>query len=226
MNPPILEFQSVTYAAPAGEGGPIRALSFVLQPGELVLLETAMGSPLASWADLACGLVEPESGTVLFEGRSWAGLTPDEAAAARGRIGRTFDGPGWISNLDVDENITLAARYHGTVADEAAYQQAHDLARRLGLDGLPAGRPAHVPAHELRRLQWVRALLGPRRLLILERPLRDLPVGWAGPLLAEVARRRAEGWAVCWLQTRGEVEVAHLKPTLQFDPERGNMART
>lgn len=226
MNTPVLELEHATRTAQSGEAGGFRGLSLAWQPGDLVLFEAVGGYALGGLADVLCGLVEAEEGVLRFEGRTWAERQPDEAAAARARIGRVFDGPGWINNLDVDENMTLAARYHRVWPEAEAYQQAASLARRLGLEEVPAGRPAHIATADLRRLQWVRALLGPRSLVLLERPLREVPADWVPPLLAEVARRRAEGLAVGWLQARGEFPAAELKPTLHFTVERGNILRT
>lgn len=221
---PLLEFTQVNLpAGPANEIG-LADLSFTLEAGALALLEVPAGHGSNPLADLASGLLEPTTGQVQFAGQPWLARSASAAAAARGTIGRVFDEPGWVSNLDVDENVTLPARYHQTMDEADAYRQAQELAVRLGLAGLPAGRPAHVARNELRRAEWVRALLGPRQLVILERPLRELPVGWGAALLAETARLRAAGVAFLWIQTAGqELAVDQLKPTLQFQVERGNI---
>lgn len=223
MNP-ILEFRRVCLATgPAQESG-LADLSFALEPGGLALLELDQGQADHPLADLASGLLDPESGEVLFDGVPWLQRSADEAGARRGQIGRVFHVPGWVSNLDVDENVTLFARYHRMLPEGEAYAQAQELAQRLGLSGLPAGRPAQVARPDLRRAEWVRALLGERRLVILERPLHDLPPAWGEPLLAEVERQRVRGVAFLWMQGPG-LAVDRLKPTLQFKVESGNIIR-
>lgn len=227
MNTPLLAFSSVSIAATPGDELSLRDLSLGINPGELVLVEVDTRLSPGVIADLAMGLVEPESGSVLFDNQPWFARSAVEVAAARSRIGRVFAEPGWISNLDVDENVTLASRYHGLLADAEAYDQADALARRLGMPGLPAGRPAHVAARDLRRAEWVRALLGPKKLIVLEDPTRDLPVLWHEALRAEVERVRQAGAAVMWVQGAGEADLSkRLKPTLQFSVETGNITRT
>lgn len=222
----LLEFQSVQRAATSGGDITVHDLSFVLAPGELALFDVAAGQVPGTLADLASGMLDPDAGVVLFENQSWTERTAGQVAAARSRIGRVFAEPGWISNLDVDENVTLAARYHGVLEAGEAYRQAEVLAQRLGMPGLPAGRPAHVAVPDLRRAEWVRALLIPRRLVLLENPTRDMPAAWHKPLWSEVDRLRQEGAAVIWIEASGLAGLAErLKPTLQFSVETGNITR-
>ena len=222
----VIEFQKVSRKAePPYEVG-LSNLSFALAPGELLLVQVVEGRTVIPLADLASGLLEAEEGEVLLNGRPWRDYTPDEAAAERGRMGRIFEGTGWVSNLDVDENITLSSRYHAARPEPEALQAARELAVRLGLRDLPAGRPTLHTSADLRRAEWVRALLGQPYLLILERPIRDLPAEWIPPLLAEVERRRAAGTAVIWIQKWPPPLAAEaLKPTLQFEVESGNITR-
>lgn len=225
MNTLLLEFSGATLAEEVGHVCVLREVSLALGPGELIVVEASAEHSLDSLADLACGLLEPEQGEVRFEGVAWPQRSPEQAAAARSRIGRVFEGAGWISNLDVDENLTLSARYHGQLSDEQAYADARALARRLGLVDLPPGRPAHMARSELRRAEWVRALLGKRALVVLQAPLRDVPRAWAEALLAEIERQRAAGVAFLWLQPEQSYPVERLKPTLHFRVENGNILR-
>lgn len=222
----ILEFNDVHFGEASGSEVCMDGVTFALAEGELALVEMPAEYTLDSLADLASGLMDPEQGSVRFEGTGWPARNPDQASAARSHIGRVFDGPGWISNLDVDENITLTARYHGQMADDQAYAEAQTLARRLGLSDLPPGRPSHIARAELRRAEWVRALLGPRSLVLLQQPLRDLPRAWGAALLAEIERQRASGVAFVWMQPWGDYPAPPLKPTLHFSVENGNILRT
>jgi phospholipid/cholesterol/gamma-HCH transport system ATP-binding protein len=157
------------------------------------------------------------AGEVRFLGESWNTVHRDKAPGLRGRIGRVFDEPGWVSNLDVDENITLSQRYHTRRPEPEIHEEARQRAQELGLTELPQGRPAFVPRAELRRAEWVRAFMGDPKLIILERPTRDLPEEWAGPLLAQVQKARERGSAVLWIAgDQDDVDEIALKPTLKF----------
>ena len=94
---------------------------------------------------------------------SWAmtgSLSADRAAARRGKIGRLFEDEGWISDLDVDENIVLAQRHHTQRTDHDVLEEALQLARMFGLPGLPRGRPGQMRRWDLRKAACIRAFLG------------------------------------------------------------------
>ena len=196
----VLDMREVVVDARPPYDTGLNRVSLSLAPGALCLVRVPDGAPVTPLADAACGVLDPEAGAVLFAGREWASCGAGEAAAARGRIGRVFERAGWLSNLDVDENITLAQRYHRRRTPEDTLEEARALARELGFDGLPAGRPAFVERDLLLRAQWIRALMGNPALLLLERPGRDMPARALDPLVAAVNQRRErDGTAVLWL---------------------------
>lgn len=202
----ILEFDNVSLEGhwPYDQG--LAGLSCKLAPGDLMLIELGAGGSHTPLCDLAGGVTVPELGRVLFRGDDWAALDPDQAAAARARIGRVFAQPRWISNLDVDENITLSARHHTPRPEREIEADAADLARAMGLPDLPRARPALVRAPELRLADWVRALAGERDLILLEYPLQGVYRERWPVLLDQLGRARSKGAAVLWLQDEWPAE--------------------
>ncbi len=195
----ILRFENASLAAQPPYAQDLTAITLEVAAGEAQLVVTDMlpdGFPLA---DLAAGLVAPDEGRVYFAGTDWQARHPDEAAAARGRIGRVFEKRGWISNLDVDENITLAQRHHTTRPLAEIEAEALALAKQFGFEDLPRMRPALLRTGELRRAAWIRALLGAPMLLLLEHPLRELSNAAGAPLLAAVQAACAHGAAALWI---------------------------
>lgn len=195
----ILQFDSVTLAATDAYDDRVAGIHFTLCAGEslLVQVEDERGCP--PLADTAEGLCEPETGRVLIDGADWAGMAGDEVAQRRSRIGRVFASHAWLSNLDVDENVTLAQRHHSRRPESEIRDEALRLARRFRRDGLPAMRPAWASRHELIVAQWVRALLGEPRLVILERPTREVRDDECAQLVETVQACRDRGAALVWI---------------------------
>ena len=115
----ILELAGVTVESEPAYDSPIWNVSLRLAAGELALVRLERGVVRLPLADAAEGLAEHYDGTVTFLGRDWRAVPAGEGAALRGRIGRVFDtvgvgavGTGWVSHLDVDENVMLAQRHH------------------------------------------------------------------------------------------------------------------
>lgn len=195
----ILRFENVSLTAQAPYLLDLAEVSFELDAGELGLVLTGHNTEGLPLADLATGLVAPESGVVRFQGEDWQALHPDASAARRGTIGRVFEKRGWISNLDVDENITLSQRHHTTRPEAEIELEALALAKQFGFEDLPRIRPALLRPGELRRSSWVRALVGSPLLILLEHPLRDLPPQAADPLVAALQAAATRGAAVLWM---------------------------
>jgi ABC-type uncharacterized transport system ATPase subunit len=156
----LLEYQAVTmpHQWPYDHG--VGALDLQVAAGDLVVIimpPTCVRSPLA---DLALGMAPPTTGKVLFAGTNWDDLSDSDAEKARFRWRRLFHGTAWLSNLDIWENLLLAAYYHTDVLESELLTEAEALAQTLGLPGLPNGRPALQPTMTLKLCQWLRVLLG------------------------------------------------------------------
>jgi ABC-type sugar transport system ATPase subunit len=203
----VLEIDNVTYPAEPPFDAGLPGCSFSIRRGGLVVVRTeksVVHSPLVA---VALGLMAPQSGTVRIGGRDWQSLTPDEAASWRGHIGRVFAEDGWVSNLDVDENLVLAQLHHTHRPREALWAEAAELASRFGIKEIPHIRVHLARRSELRILEWVRALLGDKALLALEYPLNNVAPAMFEPLMREIRRVRDTGTGVLWI-TRDEHEFA------------------
>ncbi|MBN1422482.1 MAG: hypothetical protein JXP34_27140 [Planctomycetes bacterium] len=193
--------------------------SLEVGPGDLVAVRVEPQAQRIPLADAAQGLIEPASGRVLFLGKDWTRVTPDEAARCRARIGRVFAGNGWIRNLDVHENITLGARHHTARPVAEILAEAQALAVRFGLAGIPPGRPAAVDRAELRKSEWIRAFLGAPALLILEQPVRHVDPAGVPALLEALGEARARGAAVVWIDDGGPLAEPAIEPARRYRME-------
>ena len=195
----VLEFEHVEIVA-TGEDIPcLSGVSFSVNAGDLMVVHLAQGYSGASLADAVQGLLRPKCGRVLFQDQDWVEMTPDEQAIFRGQIGRVFNRGGWISNLDVDENVTLSLRHHTTRPRNEIQSEAMSLAVKAGFGELPMVRPDLLNANERKRAQWIRAFLGDPTLVILEEPMHDVYEEYAEHLIKLVEEARQHGCGVLWL---------------------------
>ncbi len=200
-----LEFELADLRPERKDQVPLERVALRLGRGEIGLVLAERGHEDLPLADAAEGLLSPAAGRVRLLGVDWAERSYDEAVSVRGRIGRVFLKPGWVSNLDVIENVTLAQRHHTERPVDELVREAQDRARRFGLDGVPAGRPAWVPAGDLRRSEWVRAFMGEPVLVVLERPMAAVAAAHVDGLVSEVCAAGARGTAVLWVTGDSEV---------------------
>ncbi len=214
----ILEFDQAQLTPRPGQAA-MAAVTLQLRAGEIVIVRVEPGNEQLPLADAALGLETPARGRVLFQDADWRTVAAEQALRLRARIGRVFDRDGWVSNLDILENITLAQRHHTRrpIAEIAA--EAQTLARQFGLPAVPPGRPAAVPHRDLRRAEWVRAWMGRPDLVCLERPGRGVATEHIARLAAGIRQVCARGGAALWLTdddreiqaAGGETNVRHYK---------------
>lgn len=194
----VLTFRGVTAAADRDHDIGLTNVSCTVGAGEMMLVLAEAAHPRLPFADLAEGLLAPESGTVEFLGKDWTTLTPDQAVKARARIGRVFAGTAWVSNLDTDENVLLRERHHSRRPTSVLEAEALAWAQKFGLDDLPRQRPAWVRRSEFMRTQWVRSVLGKPRLLLLEYPETDVTREELQTWQNALQQVRADGTAIVW----------------------------
>lgn len=197
---PILEFKDVTFRAALSDCCGVNCVNLTVCRGELVLIKLEEGREHNSLAPLAQGVVSPECGQVLFEGEDWTNMPPGRLSFLRGRIRRVFQHYGWITNLDIMENICLAELHHTRRAAADIEAEARALARRFGIDPIPTGRPTRGHSAVLRRLEWVRAFLGQPDLILLERPCAGAPKADAPKVVRAALDAASRGSAVLWLE--------------------------
>ena len=207
----LIRAEAVRGAAP----GP--AWSFALAPGAALWIPDGEDAGLA-WLDWLTGIEPPPHGQVFWKGVEWRDRGPAAAAAERGRLGCVFGAGGLLANLDMDENVWLPARMHRRADAAAAIEE---WARFFGVWPLPAERAPALRERDRRKIAWTRAFAGRPEALVLERPLRGVPAEDAALLRSAVARVRAAGCAVVWLEEDLDAETrAALAPLAVAAPDR------
>jgi len=194
----VLEFCDATVIPASAQFVPLRQVNLQLNEGDLALVRVDASRAELPLADAALGIFLPDSGTIRFAGDQWSTLSPSNQSAHRGQIGRVFHRWGWVSNLNVLENVTLAERHHSKRPTAEIEHEAHTWARRFGLKEIPVGRPTFVEPSDLQRCQWVRAMLGKPDLILLEQPLDDSLMVHHEELYQAVEQCRRRGAAVVW----------------------------
>jgi ABC-type branched-subunit amino acid transport system ATPase component len=195
----ILEFKAVSIRAGSMQTTGLADASFSLNRGELLWVMVMEGAENIPLAPLAQGLLTPDSGKVFFKGESWDEVGPGAQSLLRGRIRRVFVHYGWVTNLDMMENLCLAECHNTQRPIEEIKAEVRALARRFGVDEVPEARPTRVHPMILRKLEWVRAFVGDPELIILERPCVGAPKADAVRLTQAVSEAVRRGVAVMWV---------------------------
>jgi osmoprotectant transport system ATP-binding protein len=143
----------------------------VIPAGQTTVLLGPSGCGKSTLLRLMVGLVQPDTGQVLFKGQP---MTPSTARVLRQQIGFVVQDGGLFPHLTARGNATLMAGYLGW---EKARIESR-LAELVDLTHFPAGGldryPAEVSGGQRQRVSLMRALMLDPELLLLDEPLGAL----------------------------------------------------
>jgi ATP-binding cassette subfamily C protein CydD len=183
---PALAFDQVSLRHGGADADAVSALSFDVEPGEIVALLGASGSGKSSLLGALVGTVPVREGTIRINGRALEdGLAVAGSAAWAGQAPLLV--PGTIA-----ENIALACPCSSreAVAEAAEAAGLAGLLRRRaqGLESLLDGRGGGLSGGERRRIGLARALLSDAPLLLLDEPTAHLDAEAEAELTAAILR--------------------------------------
>ena len=177
---PILEARGVTRAF----GGlvAVNQGDLVIPEGAIIGLIGPNGAGKTTFFNVITGLLRPDQGEILLDGRSIVGLRPN-AIVGRG-IARTFQSIRLFQNMTVLDNIRVGehCRLRASVAgavfrppavreEEArARARARELLAFVGLAGKEDELAKNLAYGDQRRLEIARALATEPKLLLLDEP--------------------------------------------------------
>lgn len=141
-------------------------VSLAVQPGEIHAVLGENGAGKSTLMKIIYGAVQPDAGTMRWDGAPVGAHTPHGARALG--IAMVFQHFSLFDSLSVAENIWLGLPGRGSL--RALSTRIEDVAARYGLAVEP-GRPVHtLSVGERQRVEILRALLSEPRLLILDEP--------------------------------------------------------
>jgi len=172
---PILRFADVTKLY--GDTLTVPALDHLnleIARGSRVAIMGPSGSGKSTLLNMACGLDEPSSGSVFFDGQDIAKLNDDNRTRLRrDKIGMIFQTFNLLPTLTALENAALPLRLAGTSARDANEKAAAMLAK-VGLSAKLNNRPDEMSGGERQRTAIARALIFDPPMLLADEPTGNL----------------------------------------------------
>ncbi len=195
ISAPLLEVRGVgrSFALPRSGFGPasrvqaVTDVSFAIAPGEVLGLVGESGSGKSTLARLVMRLLEPDHGSVLFEGQDLAALVGADLKRFRGTVQMVFQDPYASLNprRNVGQAIDEVLALHGGQHRAERHVLAGDLLERVGLARSDiARRPHEFSGGQRQRIAIARALAVKPRVLVADEPVSALDVSVQAGILA------------------------------------------
>ena len=151
----------------------IDRVSLTVAPGEFVALYGPSGSGKTTLLLLAAAIMQPDEGSVLFDGREVSGLTASESARyRREQTGVVFQSFHLTGASALDNAAVKLLALGMTLGD--AHTAARPWLERVGLGERIAHTPAEMSMGERQRVAIARALANTPKLLLADEPTGNL----------------------------------------------------
>src|ERR1700730_7343362 len=149
----------------------LHSTNLSIERGTTTVLIGPSGCGKSTLLRLIIGLVEPDSGTIDFDGSS---MTHDKIDVLRRRIGYVIQEGGLFPHLTARANILLMARHLGERDDEMQSRLSELCALTRFPESLLGLYPVELSGGQRQRVSLMRALMLSPKLLLLDEPLGAL----------------------------------------------------
>jgi putative ABC transport system ATP-binding protein len=148
--------------------------SIVVSPGEVVAVVGPSGSGKSTLLHCAAGILRPDAGEILFDGRRVDGMGEAERSSLRrSAFGFVFQFGQLVPELTAAENIALPVMLGGTSRRRALAEAKRWLAQ-LDLVEAAGKRPGELSGGEGQRVAVARALAHRPRVVFADEPTGSL----------------------------------------------------
>jgi ABC-type uncharacterized transport system ATPase subunit len=198
-NPPVLEMRGITKRFATGTLAN-DAIDLDLRAQEIHALLGENGAGKSTLMNILYGLVTPDAGEILIDGKPVAIRDPADAIA-RG-IGMVHQHFMLVPVLTVAENVVLGQEITrgGQVLDmRAAERRILELADRLGFTIDPSARVDQLPLGQQQRVEILKAIYRGARILVLDEPTAVLTPQETREIFGVLERLREEGTSIIFI---------------------------
>ncbi|SOE00483.1 branched-chain amino acid transport system ATP-binding protein [Blastococcus haudaquaticus] len=161
-------------------------VSLTVEPGQVHGLIGPNGAGKTTLFNVACGLVRPSAGRIVWRDQELRRLKPSQLSGLG--ISRTLQGVGLFAGLTVLENVMIGAHRHAKAGffsallalptadkdDRLLRERAQQALVELGAESYADRYPGSLPYPVQKRVALARALVAEPDLLLLDEPASGL----------------------------------------------------
>lgn len=205
-----IRFENVTYSYPVSESSAVDNISLEIKAGQVTAFIGASGSGKSTVADLLTGLIQPQRGTIFFDGRK---LSHPELRGWRNQISYVSQD---ISLINQTIRASLCTMVSGhTPTDEDLWASLVDAAadgfvRNLpeGIDTMIGERGVQLSGGQRQRIALAQAFIRKPRFLVLDEATSALDWQALERVSTSVKRMARDGMTV--------ISIAHRPSMVTF----------
>ncbi len=170
----------------------LRGVSLAINKGEVVALIGGSGCGKSVLVKHVVGLMKPDRGRVIVDGREISTLNSRGLRELRARLGFLFQGGALFDSMTVFENVVFPLKEKTKLSDELIRTRAFKELELVGLSGSEHKYPSQISGGMVKRAALARALVMDPEIMVFDEPTTGLDpvIGLAILRLIDACHRR------------------------------------
>jgi phospholipid/cholesterol/gamma-HCH transport system ATP-binding protein len=152
----------------------LRDVSFTVRRGEILVLMGLSGTGKSTTLRAIAGLLRPNSGQVLVNGKSIPDMPDKELELLRRRIGFCFQHGALFDSMTVGENVAFGLREHTRLPEEELQRIVADKLSIVDLEGMEHLYPSQLSGGMQKRASFARTIATDPDIVLYDEPTTGL----------------------------------------------------
>jgi phospholipid/cholesterol/gamma-HCH transport system ATP-binding protein len=148
----------------------IEDVSAVMQPGQCNLIIGTSGSGKTVLMKCMVGLLQPDSGEILYDGNNFTEMKRDERTEIRKQLGMLFQGSALFDSLTVEQNVMFPLNMFTKQSYREKLRRVNEMLDRVNLKDTNKKFPAELSGGMKKRVGIARAVVLNPKYLFCDEP--------------------------------------------------------
>lgn len=157
-----------------GDAELLRGVNLSVNDGDTIALMGSSGSGKTVLLKIITGLIPPDNGEVIIDGRSIVGIPRRILYSIRENIGMIFQGSALFDSMNIEENISFALKSIRGLKPEIIGTKVREAMDQVKLGAIEKLFPAQISGGMKKRVGIARAVVARPKLLIADEPTAGL----------------------------------------------------
>lgn len=153
-----------------GDKEVLKGISCTLRQGEMNLIIGGSGTGRSVLLKCIIGLIKPDAGSVLYDGRDFYRSDQEEQQAIRREMGVLFQGGALFDSQTVHQNIQFPLDMLTTLPENEKRERVEFCLQRVGLEGTGKSMPSEISGGMKKRVGIARAIVMNPKYLFCDEP--------------------------------------------------------
>ncbi|MDP3285515.1 MAG: ABC transporter ATP-binding protein [Desulfobacterales bacterium] len=172
MREPLIQFKNVYKSF--GENHVLNGTDLRIYKGEITTIIGKSGGGKSVLLKHIIGLLEQDSGTILFESRPVSEMKKAERKILKRKCSYMFQGTALFDSLTIYDNIALPLKETTALSDNEINRRVRDKMDQLDLNGIDDKYPSQLSGGMKKRVALARALVTDPEIVLFDEPTTGL----------------------------------------------------